>query len=427
MRQQIQFSFTQISLPHLLSWAGSFDRCVYFKGQQGDSLYGSFPQMLAVGTFQDCVHTQGKPIKALDEFHHQNRDWIIGYLSYDLKNDLETLQSKNPSRFTLPHFSFFIPRHILHLHENHFILSTVEDPDQVIKDIRDHKLSQKVTQTSPLPPRQQTSRAEYILAVTQLQEQLRLGNVYEVNYCMEFLSSWPEMPVQEVFEHLTQFSPMPFSVWYKDLDLHLLCASPERYLKKTGTQLISQPIKGSAPRGTTEAEDQQIKQRFKTDLKEQSENVMIVDLVRNDLSRIALPGTVKVEELFGVYALPHIYQMISTITAETNPNTTLSEIFTNTFPMGSMTGAPKIKAMEWIDLYENFSREWYSGAVGYITPEGDFDFNVVIRSIVYDTYSSLLSFATGSGITVYANAEKEYEECLLKAKGMLKSLHSLPA
>jgi para-aminobenzoate synthetase component 1 len=202
----------------------------------------------------------------------------------------------------------------------------------------------------------------------------------------------------------------------------LLSASPERFIKKVGKKIISQPIKGTARRGANEEEDKQIKHHLFNDPKERAENIMIVDLVRNDLSRTADKGSVIVEELCGIYTFPQVHQMISTVVSELREDVHFIEAIRQCFPMGSMTGAPKVRAMKLIEKYESTKRGLFSGAVGYITPEGDFDFNVVIRSILYNARNHYLSFMVGGAITMQAEAEKEYEECMLKAKAIMRVL-----
>ncbi len=215
---------------------------------------------------------------------------------------------------------------------------------------------------------------------------------------------------------------MPFSAFSKVQERFLMCASPERYLAKRGTKIISQPIKGTARRGKSTDEDQKIISTLYNDEKERSENVMIVDLVRNDLSRTAAKGSVKVEELFGIKTFLQLHQMTSTIVSELDPKFDISDVLKTTFPMGSMTGAPKIRAMQIIEEFEKTKRGWYSGTIGYISPEGDFDLNVIIRSILYNLSEKYLSFMVGSAITIGAEAEKEYDECLLKSVAMKKVL-----
>jgi para-aminobenzoate synthetase component 1 len=149
---------------------------------------------------------------------------------------------------------------------------------------------------------------------------------------------------------------------------------------------------------------------------------MVVDLVRNDLTKICKPSTVTVDELFGIYSFPQVHQMISTISGNIEENLSFSQILKATFPMGSMTGAPKLRVMQLIDAYEPSARGLFSGSVGYKKPNGDFDFNVVIRSILYNQSANYLSYLVGSGITFYSDAEKEWEECLLKASAIMQVL-----
>jgi len=201
-----------------------------------------------------------------------------------------------------------------------------------------------------------------------------------------------------------------------------MCCSPERFIHKQNHEIISQPIKGTSKRGADPTQDELLKVALKNNQKEQAENVMIVDLVRNDLGKVAIPGTVNVDELCGIYTLKTVHQMISTISATLKENLLFSEIIKASFPMGSMTGAPKIRAMEIIEELEFFSRGLYSGSVGYISPDGNFDFNVVIRSILYNSTTKALLYPAGGAITANSDIAKEFEECLLKAKTMKDAL-----
>lgn len=193
-------------------------------------------------------------------------------------------------------------------------------------------------------------------------------------------------------------------------------------MAKRGNKLISQPIKGTAKRGVNEVEDEALKQELRTQAKELQENVMIVDLVRNDLTRSAKQGTVKTEELYTIHSFKQVHQMISTVVCELRDDIGAVEAIKNTFPMGSMTGAPKFSAMQLMEQYELTKRGVYSGAIGYFDPDNDFDFNVVIRSLLYNSAENYLSFHAGSAITYHADPEKEYDECLLKAKAIMEVL-----
>jgi para-aminobenzoate synthetase component 1 len=264
---------------------------------------------------------------------------------------------------------------------------------------------------------------EYRERVVDLQRHILRGDCYEINFCQEFYSQPAELDPLDGWWSLSQASPNPFACFYRLNNRFLLCASPERYLKKTGNRIFSQPIKGTSARypDRPAADSASALELFRS-AKDRSENVMIVDLVRNDLSKICLSGSVRVEELYGIYPFPQVFQMISTVSGTLPADLHWTEAIRETFPMGSMTGAPKHRVVALIDKYERSRRGIFSGAVGYVTPQGDFDFNVVIRSLLYNQDSRYLSYQVGSGITFYSNPEAEYEECLIKAGGILKAL-----
>lgn len=249
-------------------------------------------------------------------------------------------------------------------------------------------------------------------------EHIKRGDIYEVNFCQEFYAENATINPAAVYQHLNDISEPPFASFLKMEQQYALCASPERYLKKEGSKIISQPIKGTAKRLISTIDDAQIAADLARDEKERAENVMIVDLVRNDLSKTAKKGAVQVEELCKVYSFKQVHQMISTVVSEIDPQLHPIETLRSTFPMGSMTGAPKVSAMKIIEHLEASKRGLYSGAIGYFTPENDFDFNVVIRSILYNEEKKYISYSVGSAITIKSDAAKEYEECLLKAKAM---------
>ncbi|HUP11588.1 MAG TPA: anthranilate synthase component I family protein, partial [Niastella sp.] len=278
-------------------------------------------------------------------------------------------------------------------------------------------------QPAQTPINNRISREEYIRIIQQLQQHILHGDCYEINFCQEFFAEQVDMDSLQVYYALSNASPNPFAAYYKTGQQYLLCASPERYLKKKGRRIFSQPIKGTSQRNLNNiSEDVRSATLLYNSAKDRAENVMIVDLVRNDLSKISEEASVKVEELFGIYSFPHVHQMISTVSGELRSDIHFIEAIKATFPMGSMTGAPKLRVMELIEQYEQTRRGIFSGAVGYITPDGDFDLNVVIRSIMYNAASKYLSFQAGSAITFYSDPEKEYEECLLKAAAIKKVL-----
>jgi len=350
-------------------------------------------------------------------------------MTYDLKNELEDLTSENFDGIRMPALHFFQARWVLALKEDQLEIHYLEQEnnDEDVNVLVDQILSTQVDQVeASLVPNIQhrISKEEYVEAIKALKNHIRLGDIYEVNFCQEFYAENTRIDPLETYRSLREVSPTPYSCYYALGDKFLLSASPERYIKKQGSKIISQPIKGTAKRGKTLEEDNQIKEFLFSDPKERAENIMIVDLVRNDLSRTAAKGSVKVEELCGIYTFPQVHQMISTVVSELKEDTHFVDCIKYSFPMGSMTGAPKVRAMKLIEKYEVTKRGLFSAAVGYITPEADFDFNVVIRSIQYNAKDDYLSFMVGGAITMQSDPEKEYEECLLKAKAIKQVLGS---
>nr|WP_246601747.1 anthranilate synthase component I family protein [Hymenobacter profundi] len=343
----------------------------------------------------------------------------FGILTYELKNEIEALHSHNFTGLEWPTLHFFTPQTWLHWRKD--ALEIHGDTDEVLAAILD------TVPPTPAAPRVATMRprlpkADYTAAVEAVREDILNGEVYELNLCMEFFAEDVVLDPVATYLRLNEASPMPFAGFYKLADHYLLCASPERFLSQHESVILSQPIKGTIRRGTTPAEDEQQRYQLLHNEKERAENLMIVDLVRNDLARVAQTGSVRVPELFGLYPFRHVWQMISTIEAELRPDADLVDILRATFPMGSMTGAPKIRAMQLIEQYERTRRGLYSGCLGYAWPNGSFEFNVVIRSMQYRADTGYLSFQVGSAITYDSVPEQEYAECLLKAKAMLEVL-----
>lgn len=404
-----------------LYFANSFDHTTYYNNNNLPYLYDAFPHMLMIGC-RKALHTTN-PFKGIKEAHKKDTDWYTGYFGYDLKNIVENLSSNNINRQRFPEYYFFIPEHILFFQGSRVTINSYDNPWEVFEKINSLTINRKdkgSLKNKNVEWQSAMSVAEYLEKVASIQKHILNGDIYEMNFCLEFYAQGINIDPLDLYLKLNDRSPMPFSIYGKFNDQYLLCASPERFIKKKGKKLISQPIKGTARRGKTKDDDERIKNDLRHDEKEQAENLMIVDLVRNDLARSSNPGSVKVEELFGIYSFRQVHQMISTVTSEIKDSLHFSDAIKNAFPMGSMTGAPKVKVMELIEHYENSKRGVYSGAAGFITPDGDFDFNVVIRSLFYDDKSKTLSFQVGSAITFDSIAEKEYEECLLKARAMME-------
>ena len=277
---------------------------------------------------------------------------------------------------------------------------------------------------NPIKIKLRIHKDDYFEKVTKMLTHIHRGDIYEANFCQEFYAENSEINPIETFKKLNEISKPPFASFLKFEDKYMMSASPERYIKKNGTTVISQPIKGTAKRSKNKTEDLKLIEDLLKDPKERSENIMIVDLVRNDLSHTATKGSVEVKELCKVYSFLQVHQMISTVQSQVEAETNPVDIIKSTFPMGSMTGVPKISAMNIIENLEETKRGLYSGSVGYFTPNGDFDFNVIIRSILYNATKKYISYSVGGAITAKSEPLKEYEECLVKAKAMREALES---
>ncbi|MGX5818646.1 anthranilate synthase component I family protein [Chitinophaga lutea] len=381
--------------------------------------------ILAAGATEVLECPAGNAFAALRDFHARQPGWLFGHLAYDLKNETEKLTSSHPDGTGFPDLRFFRPEFLLRLQNDEVSIAatnlTEADARRIYGEIAEETFSSATPQTMP-PLKARLSRSEYIASVKALQEHIRKGDCYEVNFCREQFANMKLEDPLAIFLRLNALSPAPFAAYYKTGPQYLLCSSPERFLQKKGDVLISQPIKGTVRRSADATEDAALRESLYQSPKERSENVMVVDLVRNDLARTAVQGSVHVDELFGIYAFPQVYHMISTVSSRLDARFHFSDAIRHAFPMGSMTGAPKLRVMQLIEQYERSRRGLFSGAVGYITPEGDFDFNVVIRSILYNADAACVSFQTGSAITFYADPEKEFEECQLKARALVAAL-----
>ncbi len=401
----------------MLNWANRFSIFCFLDNQQYNFSSPAFECLLAAGCKKNIQAPAGHAFESLRDFYGANRkEWLFGHFGYDLKNETERLDSANFDGIRYSDLHFFIPEFVVRLTQTEVSIFCDKDAGEIFRDIRSYPLVISSSAHLSVSIQNRIEKEEYIIIIEKLREYILRGDCYEINFCQEFFSQNASLDPLVVYERLVGLSPNPFSVLYKMNALYCLCASPERYLRKSGKKIISQPIKGTSKRNLANAVlDEANKQYLAQNDKERSENIMVVDLVRNDLSRVCIPGSVKVEELFGLYSFPQVHQMISTVSGELEDDVNWVDCIRATFPMGSMTGAPKKRVMELIDQYEKTRRGLFSGAIGYLDPNGDFDFNVVIRSVFYNAETKYLSFQTGSAITYYSDPEKEYEECLLKA------------
>ncbi|WP_169749200.1 anthranilate synthase component I family protein [Flavihumibacter petaseus] len=382
-----------------------------------------YDAILAAGAWKWIASAPGNAFAKLRAFTHDNSDWLFGHVGFGMQSEIFPDLPVQPDPVGFPHLGFFVPEHLLLLKGDVLRVSShSQNPDSIVaaltKSTADKPAGHQVIRLIPAVP-----KADYVRTIGELRAHIRRGDCYEINFCQEFSASETVIDPVQVFREMSNVSPNPFSVFYKSDETYLLCASPERFFTLQGESVWSQPIKGTAPRFPDDpVRDEDQSRRLLASAKEKAENVMIVDLVRNDLSRVCRPGSVTVTELFGIHAFPQVFQMISTVSGELSGGRNWIDVLENCFPMGSMTGAPKKRVLELIARYEKTGRGIFSGTVGYVDPDGNADFNVVIRSILYSNTRRQLSCLVGSGITWYADAEQEYEECLLKVQALLKIL-----
>ncbi len=428
MRTTISYSITNPLLfkQQLLQWAQQFREVVFLDSNNYKQDFSDFDAVLAVDAFTSIKTDYRNAFDDLQQYQQTTKDWLFGYLSYDLKNDTEALVSEKTDKIQFSDLYFFQPKKLFLLKdtvlEMHYLKLCDDEITEDFEVISNLNLIVPSEEQHDFEICQRIDAENYILKVKKMQECIQLGAIYEANFCMEFYANNATINPLEQYWKLNAIAQPPFAVFLKTAHQYLLSASPERYLKKKGSTIISQPIKGTCKRFSDAIEDECAKEKLFNDAKERSENVMIVDLVRNDLSRTARKGSVTVTELCGIYSFSQVHHMISTVSSELDSQFSAVDVLKTTFPMGSMTGAPKISAMQIIEDLEVTKRGLYSGAVGYFTPEGDFDFNVVIRSILYNEQKKYVSFSVGSAITSLSEPEKEYAECWLKAKAMLAVL-----
>lgn len=399
----------------MLGWSKQFSIFCFLDNSGYNIHPHAFEAVLAAGTRD---HLLAHDLEGVDDFLARHNSTVFGHLSYELKNSIHGLRSSKPDPIGFPPLFFFVPEVVIRLRANEVEI-TAADPEQVYASL----LSQSIEHIVPdkIEIQQKLTREQYLEKIEALKTHILRGDCYEINFCQEFFAEGAVIDPAAVFEKLVELSPNPFSALYRLDQRYLICASPERFAVRTGQQIFSQPMKGTMARDLrSDSNDALLKSALSKSEKERSENVMVVDLVRNDLTKICEAGTVRVDELFGVYSYPNVHQMISTVSGKLKADSSFTKIIRALYPMGSMTGAPKYRVMELIEEYEPSARGIFSGSVGYIHANGDFDFNVVIRSMMYNAASRYLSWQVGSGITFYSDAEKEWEECLLKAAAMIK-------
>ncbi|HUM96231.1 MAG TPA: anthranilate synthase component I family protein [Chitinophagaceae bacterium] len=405
----------------VLYWANRYGTFCFLDNQQYNIAPHQMECLVGVG-IKYCIKANAgeNALLQLSSFVNDAKEsssWLFGHLGYDLKNEIENLSSENPDETGFEDLFFFVPEVVIKLNEKELWIEAENATAIAAEIVSMATTPQDVSSTVTFDYR--LTKDAYSQKVELLKQHILRGDCYEVNFCQEFFASTAIINPLYIFQKLAAISPNPFAALYKYDNKWLICASPERFLNKQENKIFSQPIKGTSKRDQKNVDhDIANKEWLRYSAKDRSENVMVVDLVRNDLSKICEEGSVGVEELFGIYSFPQVHQMISTISGTLIDGISFTDIIKACFPMGSMTGAPKKIVMELIEKYETRKRGIFSGALGYINPSGDFDFNVVIRSVMYNAASGYLSYQVGSGITHYCNAAAEWDECMMKAEAI---------
>lgn len=403
----------------MLNWLTPFNIFCFLDNNDYSHDDSRFDCLLAAGAYQQFESNEGGFFESLSTFCADKKDWLFGHFNYP---------SLNKDRIDFPNAFFFIPEIMIKLSGNRVSITSKKlSPEIVFKQI-ENKSAIFETYEMDLDVKSVISESAYLDTVSKLKQHIQRGDCYEINFCQEFFAENTTVNPVSLFHKLNTISPNPFAALYRIHDKYCICASPERFIQKKGDTIISQPIKGTSKRfPDNPIEDEKSKANLLNSEKERSENVMIVDLVRNDLSKCCKEGAVNVKELFGIYSFPQVHQMISTIEGKVDENIHWTSIIESCYPMGSMTGAPKKRVMELIETYEATPRGLFSGTIGYVSDDGDFDFNVVIRSIFYNEKKCLISFKAGGGITINSVPELEYQESLMKAMAIKNILQKHPS
>ena len=405
----------------MLNWANRFNIFILLDNNGYDFEEPAFDCMLAAGCTRSFSFTDKNAFASFQSFFDASPSWLFGHLGYNAAGNAYT---KTPvPDIDFGRGFFFEPEIIIRLSATGLeVVKYKTDPNEIIQQIQEAHSSVNTGMQVP-DIRPLITKEEYLEEIKKLQAHIKRGDCYEINFCQQFYSREAELEPIAVYKSLTAISPAPFSAFYRLNEKYCMCASPERFLEKRGNLLVSQPIKGTSRRDRLNSEkDESNRNTLAGSPKDRTENVMITDLVRNDLSRVCEKNSVLVKELFGIYSFPQVHHMISTIEGKLAADKNFTQAIEACYPPGSMTGAPKKRVTELIEDAEKYDRGLFSGSLGYITPEGDLDLNVVIRSIFYDAEKNHLSFFAGSGITFYSNAEDEYDECMAKAEAIMRVL-----
>ena len=409
-------------LEAVLRYAEQSGFAVYLSHSPGEHtlpLQADWNGVLAYGVHRKLVH-DARWWQNMDAFISKSRLRVFGHLGYDLRCDLERLSSDLPDSIGFPVAQVVEPLVLIRRNEHKVWMLEAQSPELAQREAQrlNTMFADAVpTQANPLPQlKPALSPNKYLEQVSKLKAHIARGDVYEANFCMAFEGAVSDADPAAWFVALEPQASAPFAAYYRLGNRVAMCFSPERFLQRKDDVLRSWPIKGTARRSAIVEEDKCIAEELARDPKEQNENVMVVDVVRNDLSRVAAKGSVHVEKLFGVQSFKTVHQLVSEVACRVAPGKQTSDCLAAAFPMASMTGAPKIRAMEVLESLETTRRGLYSGSIGWVDPSGDMDWNVVIRTLQLNLDADKASLMVGSAITHICNPEQEYTECLLKAK-----------
>lgn len=353
----------------------------------------------------------------------------LGYFSYDIGREIETLPATAIEDVVIPHSYFVFYDNMIivdHLNNETYIsaLGMLKDKEVALNEIREKIFNAKLIDKTELEPStgnfvSNFTKDEYLQGVEKVKDYIRSGDVYIANLTQRFTCQC-EKDGYNIYKNLRNINPAPFSVFMELDGFEIISSSPERFMLLEDGLLQTRPIKGTRPRGKTEEEDEANKLELLNSEKDKSELLMIVDLERNDLSKICKPHSVKVTELFDLEEYSTVFHLVSTIEGRVKDNVSAVKCMRECFPGGSITGAPKIRAMEIIEEIEGVRRGLYTGSIGYFDFRGNMDFNIVIRTILKKNNTAYLG--VGGGITIESQNEDEYVETLDKAKALMRVL-----
>lgn len=338
------------------------------------------------------------------EFRRES-GWLFGYIGYDMKDEINSLHSSNKPMYKAPALYMMEPTVLFKIADGK-IEQLLGEPITIDFETNDTS-DASINNISRL-----ISKNEYVSNVKKIKWHIKEGDFYELNYSYPF-SAKLRGDHYGLYKKMRVVNPVPFGSYLELENFSVCCSSPERFLKNNDGQLISEPIKGTAGRSADPDEDRRLRDELKN-AKNEAENLMIVDLVRHDMSQVSMPGSVRVSKLYDIQAFDTVYQLISRIEGQLKKGTDPVDAIRACFPMGSMTGAPKLRVMKHIEELEAYKRGIYSGSIGYFTPDGDFDFNVVIRTAIIQGETIL--YPVGGAITGDSDPSAEWEETQIKAK-----------